>query len=182
MFLQSCSSGLSEAVFWGIFLSLAQIKLFSILIIDCCWLFLSTTLTPGNPLDDLPSLPNDVRQEILKMHVPGQITLLARAAETGTQFEVKWSEVAQSCLTLCESVECSSPGSSIHGILQPRILEWVPISFSRGSSRPRDRTQVSCIAGRRFNLWATREAPGTQFRRCQTLCFFHSMHMSPLVG
>ena len=50
------------------------------------------------------------------------------------------------------------PGSSIHGILQARILEWVAISFSRGSSRPRDRTQVSCIAGRCFNLWATREA------------------------
>ena len=54
-------------------------------------------------------------------------------------------------------MDCSPPGSSIHGILQGRILEWVAISFSRGSSQPRDRTQVSCIAGRRFNLWATRE-------------------------
>ena len=54
---------------------------------------------------------------------------------------------------------CSLPGSSLHGILQARILEWVGISFSRGSSRPRDRTQVSHVAGRRFNLWATREAP-----------------------
>ena len=50
-------------------------------------------------------------------------------------------------------------GSSVHGILQARILKWVAISFSRGSSWPRDRTQVSCIAGRHFNLWATREAP-----------------------
>ena len=66
------------------------------------------------------------------------------------------SEVAQSCLTLCGPVDCSPPGSSIHGVLQARTLEWVAISFSRGSSRPRDRTQVSCIAGRRFNLWATR--------------------------
>ena len=48
------------------------------------------------------------------------------------------SEVAQSCLTLCDPVVCSPPGSSIHGILQARILEWVAISFSRGSSRPRD--------------------------------------------
>ena len=48
--------------------------------------------------------------------------------------------------------------SSVHGILQARILEWVTISFSRGSSRPRDRTQVSHIGGRHFNLWATREA------------------------
>ena len=52
----------------------------------------------------------------------------------------------------------SLPGFSIHGILQARILEWVSISFSRGSSWPRDRTGVSCIGGRRFNLWATREA------------------------
>ena len=48
------------------------------------------------------------------------------------------SEAAQSCLTLCNAVDCSPPGSSIHGILQERKLEWVAISFSRGSSRPRD--------------------------------------------
>ena len=55
-------------------------------------------------------------------------------------------------------VDCSPPSSSVHGILHARILEWVAISFSRGSSRPRDRTQVSHIAGRHFNLCATREA------------------------
>ena len=71
------------------------------------------------------------------------------------------SEVAQSCLTLCDSMDCSPPGSSVHGILQARILEWVAISFSRGSSRPRDWTQVSHIAGIRFNLRATREALDT---------------------
>ena len=69
------------------------------------------------------------------------------------------SEVAQSCPTLCDPVDYSPPGSSVHGILQARVLEWVAISFSRASSWPRDRTQVSRIAGRRFNLWATREAP-----------------------
>ena len=68
------------------------------------------------------------------------------------------SEVAQSCWTLCDPVDCSPPDSSIHAILQARVLEWVAISFSRESSRPRDRTQVSHIAGRRFTLWATREA------------------------
>ena len=62
------------------------------------------------------------------------------------------SEVAQSCSTLCDRVDCSPPGSSVHGILQARILEWVAISFSRGSSRPRDQTEASLIAGRRFNL------------------------------
>ena len=64
------------------------------------------------------------------------------------------SEVTQSCPTLCNPMYCSLPGSSLHGILQARVLEWVAISFSRGSSQPRDRTQVSRIPGRRFNLWA----------------------------
>ena len=68
------------------------------------------------------------------------------------------SEVTQLCPTLGNPVDCRPPGSSVHGILQARILEWVAISFSRVSSRPRDRTQVSHIIGRRFNLWATREA------------------------
>ena len=74
---------------------------------------------------------------------------------------LKWSKVAQSCLTLCNPVDCSLPGSSIHEILQAKILEWIAISFSRGSSWTRDWTQVSRIAGRCFNLWATREAPGS---------------------
>ena len=65
-------------------------------------------------------------------------------------------KVAQSCPTLCNPVDCSLPGFSVHGILQARILEWVAISLSRGSSRPRDRTQVSRIGGRHFNLWESR--------------------------
>ena len=68
------------------------------------------------------------------------------------------SEVAQSCPTLCDPMDCSLLGSPIRGIFQARVLEWVAISFSRGSSWPRDQTQVSRIAGRRFTLWATREA------------------------
>ena len=58
--------------------------------------------------------------------------------------------VAQSCQALCDPMDGSPPGSSVHGILQVRILEWVAISFSRGSSLPRDRTQVSCTTGRYF--------------------------------
>ena len=61
---------------------------------------------------------------------------MAKEMEAPGEAEVKWSEVAQLCLTLCDPVDCSPPGSSIHGILQARILEWVAISFSRGSSRP----------------------------------------------
>ena len=68
------------------------------------------------------------------------------------------SEVAQSCLTLCDPMDCSLPGFSIHGIFQARVLEWVAISFSRGSFRPRDQTRVSHIAGRHIAIWATREA------------------------
>ena len=60
--------------------------------------------------------------------------------------------VTQSYPTLCHPVDYSLPGSSVHGILQARILEWVAISFSRGSSQPRDRTQVSSIAGGFFTI------------------------------
>ena len=56
--------------------------------------------------------------------------------------------VVQSCLTLCDPMDCSPPGSSVRGILQARTLEWVVISSSRGSFRPRDQTWVSCMAGR----------------------------------
>ena len=64
----------------------------------------------------------------------------------------------QSCLTLCDPMDYSLPGSSVHGISQARILEWVGISLSRGSFRLRDRTRVFCIAGRFFTIWAPREA------------------------
>ena len=70
---------------------------------------------------------------------------------------VKWSKVAQSCLTLCDPVDCSLPGSSVHGIFQAIVLEWVAISFSRGSSQPRAWTRVSRIVGRCFTIWATRK-------------------------
>ena len=66
--------------------------------------------------------------------------------------------VAQSCLTLCDTMVYSLPGSSVHEILQARILEWVAMPSSRGSSQPRDRIQVSLIARMFFTIWATREA------------------------
>ena len=68
------------------------------------------------------------------------------------------SEVAQLCLTHCDPMDCSLPGSSVHGILQARILEWVATSFSRVSFPLKDPTWVSCIASRHFTFWATREA------------------------
>ena len=67
--------------------------------------------------------------------------------------------VAQSCPTFCDPIDCSPPGSSIHGILQARMQEWVATPFSRRSSWPRDWTQVSHTASGFFNDWATGEAP-----------------------
>ena len=66
-------------------------------------------------------------------------------------------DVAQSRPTLSDPMDCSPPGSSVHGIFQATVLEWVAISFSRGSSQRRDRTQVSRITGRRFPVSATRK-------------------------
>ena len=66
------------------------------------------------------------------------------------------SEVAESCPTLCDPMDCSPPGSSVHGVFQAIVLEWIPFSFSRGYSWLRDWTQVSHIAGRFFTLWTTR--------------------------
>ena len=68
----------------------------------------------------------------------------------GSEVKVK---ITQLCPTLCNPLDYI-----VHGILQTRILKWVAILFSRGSSQTRDRTQVSCIAGRFFTSWATREA------------------------
>ena len=67
--------------------------------------------------------------------------------------------LTQSCLTLWDPMACILPGSSVHGILKARILEWAAISFSRGSSWPRDWICVFCIAGKFFTIWVTREAP-----------------------
>ena len=66
--------------------------------------------------------------------------------------------VTQSFSTLCNTMDCSLPDSSVHGISQAIILEWVTISISRVSSWPRDQTQVCYIAGKFFTIWATREA------------------------
>ena len=71
--------------------------------------------------------------------------------------------VVQSCptlsrLTFCDPMDCSPPGSCVHGTLQARILEWVVMPSSRESSQPRDQIQVSNTAGRFFTIWAAREA------------------------
>ena len=90
--------------------------------------------------------------------LPSQISELPsnRAKESGflppnkrrmflTTWVLCYAKSLQSCLTLCDPMDCSPPGSSVHGVLQARMLEWVAMSSSRGSSRPRDRTYVSCL-------------------------------------
>ena len=72
--------------------------------------------------------------------------------------------VAQSCLTLCDTLDCSPPGSSVHGILQAGILEWVAIPFSRRFSQLKNWTRVSCIVGRFCTIWDTRETPGLVYQ------------------
>ena len=87
---------------------------------------------------------------------------------------LKVSEVAQSCPTLCDPMDCSPPGSSVYRVFQAWILEWVAISFSRGFSWPRDQIRVSRIVGRHFTIWATREAQNPSesevTQSCPTLC------------
>ena len=79
--------------------------------------------------------------------------------------------IAQLCPTLCNPVDYSPPGSSVHGSLQARILEWIVISYSRGSSQPRDQTWVSCIAGGFFTIWA----PGRPM-----LCYMSTQNLQRL--
>ena len=74
-------------------------------------------------------------------------------------------EVTESWLTLCGPMDCSLPGSSVHGILQAILLEWVAVPFFRGSSQLRDWTHVFHITGRFFTIWATRKG-----LRCVCVC------------
>ena len=82
----------------------------------------------------------------------------------------KWSRVL-----LCDPMDCSLPGSSVHGVFQARIVEWVAISFSRGSSLARDQTRVSCIVGRCFYHLSHQGSPPSW----SPYLVFHRQHPSP---
>ena len=120
---------------------------------------------------DPPFVPSKKLWEILKeMGIPDQMTCLLRNLYAGQEATVitghgtrDWFQIEkgvhttttkslQSCPTLCDPIDGSPPGSPIPGILQARTLEWVAIPFSRRSSRPRDQTRVSRIAGRFFTI------------------------------
>ena len=78
------------------------------------------------------------------------------------------SEIAQSCRTLCDPMDSSLPGSSVHEIFQTIVLEWIAISFSRGSSHSKDRTRVSHVVDRHYRLshqGSTRKSPKARVRR-----------------
>ena len=98
----------------------------------------------------LPDAPNPVPTWTISLELGRMV-----------QGEVKMKVlVTQSCPTLCDPTDCSLPGSSVHGIFWAKILEWVAIPSSRGSSWPRDQNWVSWNAGRFFTVWATRVLSG----------------------
>ena len=101
----------------------------------------------GLPFPSPRNLPDpEIKPTSLTSHtLAGRFFTTSAARETHTLHEVKVL-VAQSCLTLCDPMDCSPPGSSVHGISQARILEWVVLPFIRGPSQCRDQTQVSHIA------------------------------------
>ena len=94
------------------------------------------------------------------------------------------------CLTLCNPMDCSPPGSSVHGVLYSSILESVTIPFSRGSSQFKDQNWVSCIAGRFFTIWDTKEAIWSIYTVVNLWCssvghlevfYFNNTSLSPYV-
>ena len=95
------------------------------------------------------------------LELTGFISLQSKGLSRVLSSTKRDAQLFQSCPTLWDSMDCSPPGSNVHGILQARILDWVPMSFSRGSSLPGEWTCiscVSCIAGRFFTHWVTCEA------------------------
>ena len=114
-----------------------------------CDLVLSTTAKKNGDLGHLPHSSADLYEFLSwtpKYH-------RARLNDWQLHWHLEWKWKSQLCLTLCDLLDYTH-----HRILQARILEWVAFPFSRRSSQPRDRTQVSCIAGGFFTSWATREA------------------------
>ena len=138
-----------------------------------CWINLSLH-SAGFPLPHILQIPGGVGHHLillkifsvtflitlrLKEHIPWSFTCCLFWAMAGGMWDLINSSpwcvlclVNQSCLTLCHPIDCSPPGSSVHGILQARILEWVAMPSSGGSSQPRDQLQVSRIAGRFFTV------------------------------
>ena len=117
-------------------------------VVGCCSLLQRIFLTQGLNLSLL-----HCRQILYHLSHQGILTHIYSYSHTFIHmYEEKENEVIQSCPTFCDPMDCSPPGSSIHGIFQARILEWVAISFSRGSFWSRDLTWVFHISGRLFTI------------------------------
>ena len=93
------------------------------------------------------------------------ILLYCSCINCTTFLKEKWKWSCSVMSDFCDPMHCSLPHSSIHGIFQARVLECVAISFRKGSSQPRDQTQVSRIIGRRFAIWTTREVASSNNRQ-----------------
>ena len=117
----------------------------------------SFSISPSNEYSGMISFRMD-RLDLLEVQGTLKSLLQHHSSKASTFYSIFYNcvclLVAQSCPTLCESMDYSPPGSSVYGILQAKILEWVAMPFSRGYARPRDSTQVSCIAGGFFTHWA----------------------------
>ena len=114
-------------------------------------------LMPSFPSFSLPHPPLQTPSPLWVLRGSSVLSTLLSCFAFTRNYLGLWKVKSLSHVRLCDPMDCSLPGFSVHGIFQARVLEWVVISFSRGSFWPRDRTQVSCIAGRRFSLWATRK-------------------------
>ena len=95
-----------------------------------------------------------------------------------SQWTERVSLVTESCLILCDSMGCSPPGSSVHGILQARVLECIAIPISSGSPQPRNPIQVSYVVGRFLTTWSTMEAHGLKSKTQNSSKFFSSSSLS----
>ena len=117
------------------------------------FLVMSDSLSPH----ELQACQAPLSMEILQVRIMKWVAMHSSRGSSQPKDQTQVSHIAGRLFTIWDTREFWLPGSSVHGILQARILEWVAIPFSRGSSQPRDWTQVSCIAGGFFIIWATRE-------------------------
>ena len=139
---------------------------------------LSSHLILSHPLSLLPPIPPSIRVYDLPNVLIQVCIFFYYLFFWSILCEEEEVEVAQSCPTLCDPIDFSLPGSSVHAILQARILERVAISFSTGSSQSRDRMQVSRIAGIFFTIWVTREAHILESWSIKLMLYTNRFHTS----
>ena len=127
------------------------------------WCYL-TTSSSSNPVSSCPhSFPASRSFPMSWLFSSGGQSIGVSASVLPMHAGLCCAKSLQSCPTLCNPMECSLPGSAVHRIIQARILEWVVVPISRGSSQPRYQTQVACIEGGFLTIWATWEVPSNQY-------------------